>query len=182
MINANLIRHRFVRIYQSYFPKPLSEYEHEMIKAKLGAPLVSLFYSQPLCDQRHGLLVYEKCKEIFANIDAPNDEELFFASCFHDLAKKDCRFSVSQRIIVAMILGLIPVKQHENLRSSSSKLLRRIGIYVDHADISWNMVKDYTDSKFVYGAIAFHHGYPKDFDIDQVLHDDVARFIAADTL
>ncbi len=183
MITVSHIRHRCVRIYQSYFPQPLSEQEHVIIKEKLNERLQGLFYAQPLCDQRHGLLVYEKAQRLFQEVDpAPTDDELFLASCFHDVAKKDCRFSVTQRVFVATLLALIPVRRHDGLRSSRSKFIRRIGIYVDHAELSWEMISKETDSEFVRSATVFHHGYPKGSTPTPDQVKNLELFVLADTL
>lgn len=183
MITVSHIRHRLVRIYQSYFPEPLSEREHELVREKLNEHLRALFYAQPLCDQRHGLLVYSKAQELFGeNSNGPSDHELFLASCFHDVAKKDCRFSVTQRVIVATILALIPVRQHDDLRKSRSKLLRRIGIYVDHAQLSWELISKETDSEFVRTATVFHHGFPEGSTPSEGQVKNLELFIQADTL
>ncbi len=183
-----LLRHRLVRIYQSYFPEPLTTAEHELVREKLTPSLHALFYAQPLCDQRHGLLVYKKCQSLFLqgptlSVDnPPTDDELFLASCFHDVAKKDCRFSVTQRVIVATLLACIPVRRHDSLRSSSSKLLRRIGIYVDHAELSWELVSKEVSSEFVHDATVFHHGYPKGDEPSVSQARNLELFVVADTL
>lgn len=177
----NLLRHRFVRIYQSYFPTGLSRDEHLEIKKRFSGELVALFYSQPLCDQRHGLLVYRKCKEIFRETDI-EDDELFVAACFHDYAKTLCRFNVTQRVIVAMLLGFIPFEKHETLRLSRFKIFRRIGIYADHARLSWDAIEPYCKSDFVRNVTQYHHGYPKNIEVNDRVRNYVDMFIAADTL
>ncbi|MFN8015105.1 MAG: hypothetical protein U0R17_00670 [Acidimicrobiia bacterium] len=100
-MNLSFIRHRFVRIYQSYFPKPLSDSEHQFVRDSLDEQLRSLFYSQPLCDQRHGLLVYQKCNQIFTGANRPKDEELIIASFFHDVLRKIAKL-VTQRVVVML--------------------------------------------------------------------------------
>ena len=183
-----LLRHRLVRIYQSYFPEPLTTAEHELVREKLTPSLHALFYAQPLCDQRHGLLVYKKCQSLFLqgptlSVDnPPTDDELFLASCFHDVAKKDCRFSVTQRVIVATAVSCIPVRRHDALRFSKSKLLRRIGIYVDHAELSWDLIKGEVASEFVHDATVFHHGHPKDVTPPESQARNLELFVVADTL
>ena len=180
---VSLIRHRFVRIYQSYFPKALTEVEHQLIRDSLSSELQALFYAQPLCDQRHGLLVFDKCKNIFSREqESPSEYELMLASFFHDVAKKDCRFSVSQRVIVATLLIFIPVRKHEGLRNSRSKFKRRIGIYVDHAELSWEILQKYTDSEFVRQATVFHHGEPEGESPSTDQTRNVELFVLADTL
>ena len=183
-----LLRHRLVRIYQSYCPDSLTVAEHELVREKLTPSLRALFYAQPLCDQRHGFLVYKKCQSLFLqgptlSVDnRPTDQELFLASCFHDLAKKDCRFSVTQRVIVATAVSCIPVRRHDSLRMSKSKLLRRIGIYVDHAELSWELIKSEISSDFVHAATVYHHGYPQNVDSSNDQERNLELFIRADTL
>lgn len=179
----NLLKHRLVRIFQSYFPHPLSETEHELIATSLDRQLVALFYAQPLCDQRHGLLVYQKCLDLFNNtLDPPTNRELLIASCFHDVAKKDCRFNVTQRVIVATALSMLPVKSHVKMRTSKSKLLRRIGIYVDHAELSWDFLKKHTSSEFVREVTIFHHGSPQGLLSAPDQAKNLELFVIADTL
>lgn len=179
----NLFKHRLVRIYQSYFPQKLTDLEHEMIARNLSNPFQALFYSQPLCDQRHGLLVYNKCLQIFdASGNRPTDEELLVASCFHDVAKKDCRFNVTQRVVVATLLSLIPSRSHIGLRSSKSKFKRRVGVYVDHAELSWEFIEPEFKSDFVREATIFHHGILEGLDPDPDQAQNLELFIEADTL
>lgn len=181
-----LIRHRFVRIWQSYFPKSLSEPEHNMIHKVLEEPLLSVFYSQPLCDQRHGLLVFEKCKHVFNKLEdedlIPREQELILASFFHDVAKRFCKFSVTQRVIVATALIFIPNRSHEHLRTSRFKIVRRIGIYVDHAQLSYEEIEEQTNSEFVKIVTLYHHGIPEQANLDVKQLKQIELFIQADTL
>jgi|GEM_PF-4930457 len=181
-----LIRHRFVRIWQSYFPEPLTVEENEMVHKNLDGKLLALFYSQPLCDQRHGLLVLEKSKQVFGDADdleyCPTDRELLLASFFHDVAKKNCKFSVTQRVIFATVLVFIPTRSHEKLRSSKSKIVRRIGIYVDHAQLSYEAIEDDCDSEFVKNVTLYHHGINEGVDLTQDQRRQIELFIQADTL
>lgn len=133
------LRHRLVRIYQSYFPRELTATEHQFIRKNLTEELTALYYSQPLCDQRHGLLVFEKCQQLFIT-DAPTEYELLCASIFHDLAKKDCRFSVTQRIFFATMLSVFPYRRRESFANSNVRIFRRISIYDNHSSLSWEMV------------------------------------------
>lgn len=172
------IRHRCVRIYQSYFPRPLTRDEHVFVAERLSPYLHGLFSSQPLCDQRHGLLVYAQCQKIFGGISDVSDDELLYASLFHDVAKKDCRFNVTQRIIAATFLGFIG-KRSETMRNSSSKFLRRVGIYADHAQLSWDLIAQEVSSQFVHDATVHHH-LMGDLSGDRKRY--VELFVEADTL
>lgn len=179
--SIKLFRHRIVRIYQSYFPEKLSTLEHAFLRKHLSEDLLALFYSQPLCDQRHGLLVFDKAKEIFASHSDLEEEELLIASLFHDVAKKDCRFNVTQRVLIATLLIFVDVKNRD-LTSSKSKFARRIGVYANHSKLSWDLIKDQTNSDFVKVTTLYHHGVPGDVELSQTQSQFVDKFIEADTL
>lgn len=176
------IRHRCVRVYQSYFPRPLSTDEHKLVKNMLEGELLSLYYDQPLCDQRHGILVFRKSQKLFAAVvDGPSEYELFIAGCFHDIAKKDSHLSVSGRIIAAMLLSIVPKSQHQAMLTSRYSYVRRLGIYANHADLSWEMIRPYVRSDFVRLATISHHA-PDSAEGQGVDPAQVALFIEADTL
>ncbi len=181
----NLARHRIVRIWQSYFPEPLTEDEHIFIRDNLENPLLALFYSQPLCDQRHGLLVLEKCNMVFKNQQdrlMPSEREILLASLFHDVAKRNCKFSVSQRVIFATLLIFIPNRNHESLLKSPIKILRRVGVYVDHARLSYETIKSQTNSDFVKNVTLYHHGIQPGVELSDTHLRQIELFIQADTL
>lgn len=183
MFKIDLIRHRIVRIYQSYFPKKLTETEHALVQEMLDNKLQALFYEQPLCDQRHGLLVFKKAKELFgASEHAPSEYEIFVASCFHDVAKKDARLGVTQRIIAASLMGLLPKAKLSEMESSSIGIFRRIWIYADHSELSWRLLEPHIQSDFVQYATLCHHGLELPDAYGSQLSDQIDIFIEADTL
>lgn len=175
------LRHRLVRIYQSYFPRELTATEHQFIRKNLTEELTALYYSQPLCDQRHGLLVFEKCQQLFIT-DAPTEYELLCASIFHDLAKKDCRFSVTQRIFFATMLSVFPYRRRESFANSNVRIFRRISIYDNHSSLSWEMVSPYVSSDFVRDATLYHHTSDFGPNISAEQAQNIELFIQADTL
>jgi hypothetical protein len=177
----NHIRHRCVRVWQSYFPEPLSEDEHRTVKEFLDDDLRSLFYEQPLCDQRHGLLVFEKAKSLFAG-DSPAEKELFIASCFHDVAKKDCHFGATRRIIAALVMSVVPQKRHAQMLDSRVRFIRRIGIYASHSSLSWELIAPYTKSEFVRLATCDHHRELNRENLSSDMIESIDLFIEADTL
>lgn len=180
---AEKARHRFVRVWQSYFPKPLTQYEHIKAKRYLDKhDLTSLFYSQPLCDQRHGFLVYERCVEFFKDEkNPPSDEELFIASTLHDIAKKDSCFSVTQRVIAATIVSFIPLNKLRSIFGSNSKMTKRIELYADHSSLSWKYISETYQSEFVREATLLHHEPAEAID-ESPQAKNVYIFIEADTL
>ena len=180
---AQKIRHRIVRVWQSYFPKPLTQYEHIRVKRYLDKNgLTSLFYSQPLCDQRHGFLVYDRCTKLFEEIeDSPTDEELFITSTLHDVSKKDSCFSVTQRVAAATIVSFIPLPKLRTIFGPNSKITKRVELYADHSSLSWKYISETYQSDFVREATLLHH------ETDEVIDEskqanNVRIFIEADTL
>jgi hypothetical protein len=175
-----IIRHRFVRVYQSYFPKKLTADDKALVEEMLQDDLKKLYWEQPLCDQRHGLLVYQKAQRLFREENI-SDEELFLASCFHDVAKKDCRLNVTMRVIVASLLSFIPKRTLQTWQAKQ-KLRHRIWIYAEHSRLSYDYLTPLTDSQFVLDATLYHHANLENINISDQRKQLVNLFVSADTL
>ncbi len=183
MSATNTIKHRFKRIYQSYFPKALSEQEHLLIQSITNPKLVDLYYEQPLSDQRHGILVFEKARNLFKDVSsAPDIEELLIASCFHDVAKKNSFNSTTLRIIAASITDFVPRKTVDEFQHSKFRFLRETWIYANHSELSYDIIEPLFDSDFVKYATLFHHHIDESVKIPDSLRKNIEIFIQADTL
>lgn len=174
-------RHYFVRVKQSYFPKKLSTAEIEYAKNHLPTELSAIFFEQPLCDQRHGFLVFDKCKIVFDG-NTIDDDELFLTCSLHDLAKTQSYSSVTMRIFVALILSVLKPHQINNLTNSRYIFFKKMGIYANHSELSANIISQYSDSLFAYEATKYHHSPVAVIDEQCQYADQVKCFIDADTL
>lgn len=173
-------RHYFVRIKQSYFPGKLTEQEKDFIKDHLQADFIDLFFKQAICDQRHGLLVYSKCKDL--NLASISDEELLLASTMHDIAKSQSFNSVTLRIMTALLLGVLPINIVNRFANSKYKFFNKIAIYSDHSSLSADIIKQYNESRFVFEATKYHHSPYTEIEESCQYPKEVIMFIEADTL
>ena len=74
MLIIKKFRHYLIRVKQSYFVSKLSSTEIKCVKNTLKPELQVIFFSQAMCDQRHGFLVFNKCKELFKDsVDISHD-------------------------------------------------------------------------------------------------------------
>ena len=81
-----------------------------------------------------------------------------------------------------LLLLLIPNSNYETLRNSKCKILRRIGIYVDHAQLSYDVIESVIDSEFVKIVTLGHHGSKREAELSEVALKQIELFIEADTL
>lgn len=175
-------RHYFTRVKQSYFPAKLTTAEIEFVNNHLSPQLQSIFFAQPVCDQRHGFLVFEKCKTLFKDENKISDDELFLASALHDLAKTQSFKSVTLRIFAALVIGALKSQRIEKLSTTKISFLKKIATYANHSELSAKVVAERDASEFVYEAIKYHHSSQIAIDTNCKNPLEVKLFIEADTL
>mgnify|MGYP000899132531 FL=1 len=161
MLIIKKFRHYLISVKQSYSVSKLSSTEIKCVKNTLKPELQVIFFSQAMCDQRHGFLVFNKCKELFKDSVDISHEELFTASLLHDVGKTTSFSSVTMRIITALFVAIYGVNNSINLDNSRFSLLRRVGAYANHSEIGGEMIRKYCESDFVYEATRYHHSKPE---------------------
>ena len=182
MNSLDKFHHYFTRVHQSYLPKKLTEQDTQTIDKYLSVEFKALFYSQPLCDQRHGLLVFDKAKRLFKNIETVSIKDLLYTSLFHDIAKSSSFKNVTMRVFSASILSVVNEDQIKSKFSSKREIGNKIITYSDHSELSANMLMDLDLNEFVIEATRYHHSSDLEIEENCSYPDEVKLFIEADNL
>ena len=175
-------RHYFTRVKQSYFSPKLNSVEIDYVIENMKPDLKEMFFAQPMCDQRHGFLVFDRCKELFDDEDRISEEDLFLASLLHDVGKSESFRSVTLRILAALFIGFYGREKSMKFVNSRSIFLQKIYAYADHSQIGCALLEEYAAADFVIEATKFHHSSDGAIDKYCQYPDQVKKFIDADNL
>lgn len=175
-------KHYFTRVRQSYFSPKLNSVEIDYVIENMKPELKEIFFAQPMCDQRHGFLVFDRCKELFDEEDGISEEDLFLASLLHDVGKTESFRSVTLRILTALFIGFYGREKSIKLENSKFIFLQKVYAYADHSQIGCALLEEYAASEFVIEATKFHHSADETIDKYCQYPEQVKKFNDADNL